>query len=197
MSKGRFSKLVQQTNNITLIWKDIYGIAPKDTAAKLNKAMLEWQLELTKTLELWIDKGLNMTVGELILARANLGAVVESWLKFFYCVYYEDYCKIPIKDRKGKIVEPEKMKFETLKKFSCEKLWGDEHSKEYLWVDSVQNKRNAIHSFQNRKIGSNQDLLDDIDLLYDFVDNIITHLPDIESCVEYLPHGYIISSLWD
>lgn len=94
MSKGRFSKLVQQTNNITLIWKDIYGMAPKHTAAKLNKAMLEWQLELTKTLKLWIDKGLNMTVGELILARANLGAVVESWLKFFYCVYYDTVAEI-------------------------------------------------------------------------------------------------------
>ncbi len=46
--------------------------------------MLEWQSELTITLKIWIDKGLTMSTGELILARANLGAVVESWLKFFY-----------------------------------------------------------------------------------------------------------------
>jgi hypothetical protein len=55
-----------------------------------------------------------MTTGELILARANLGAVVESWLKFFYSVYYEDYCKSPI-TKSGKMVEPEKAQFEDLK----------------------------------------------------------------------------------
>ena len=32
-----------------------------------------------------------MTKGELVLARVNIGAIVESWLKFFYCIYYHDY----------------------------------------------------------------------------------------------------------
>ena len=77
--------------------------------------MLNWQSELTQPLEIWISKGLSMTEGELILARANLGAVVESWLKFFYCVYYDDYCNDPITNSKGKMVEPEKHPLTILK----------------------------------------------------------------------------------
>ena len=61
--------------------------------------------ELTDTLKIWIDKGSTMTEGELILARTNMGALVESWIKFFYCVYYEDYMKIPLtQNKKGKTI---------------------------------------------------------------------------------------------
>ena len=67
------------------------GIAPDSAADKLDDAMLEWQSELTKTLKIWIDKGLAMTTCELILARANLGAVVESWLKFLYIYLHHTF----------------------------------------------------------------------------------------------------------
>ena len=146
--RSSFDILTIQTNNTALIWKDVHGIAPDNAAKKLDIAMLDWQSELTKTLKIWIDKGLNMTVGELILARANLGAVVESWLRFFYCVFYDDYINQPMKNKKGQILEPEKdMRFEDLKKFSTGILWDDVNSKDYIWVDSIQKKRNAIHSF--------------------------------------------------
>jgi len=92
--RDRYDVLVILTNNATLIWKEARGIAPNSVADKLDDAMLEWQSELTKTLKIWIDKGLTMTTGELILACANLGAVVESWLKFFYCIYYENYVRV-------------------------------------------------------------------------------------------------------
>jgi hypothetical protein len=152
--RNKYDVLVILTSNSALIWKEARGIAPDSAADKLDDAMLEWQSELTKTLKIWIDKGLAMTTGELILARANLGAVVESWLKFFYCVYYDDYSKNPITNYKGKMIEPEKASFNDLKDFSCGKLWGDENSPEYIWVNSVQYKRNAIHSFRYRDIGT-------------------------------------------
>ncbi len=65
----------------------------------------------------------------MILARTNMGALVESWLKFFYCVYYEDYMKNPLtQNKKGKTitVEPNNMRFEDLKNFSKGILWDDE-----------------------------------------------------------------------
>ena len=83
-----FDSLVIKTNNIMFLWKKTRGFAPTKTADKLDNAMLELHCEMTRTLKIWIDKGLSMTNGELVLARANIGAVVESWLKFFYCVYY-------------------------------------------------------------------------------------------------------------
>jgi len=156
MKRSKFDFLKTKTNNATLIWKDVHGIAPDAAAIKLDAAMLNWQSELTQPLEIWISKGLSMTEGELILARANLGAVVESWLKFFYCVYYDDYCKDPITNSKRKMVEPEKASFDNLKDFSTGKLWDDVTSDDYVWVDSVQHKRNAIHSFRYINIGTPQ-----------------------------------------
>lgn len=191
MKYSKFELLKIKTKNTELIWKDVHGITSKDTALKLDVAMLDWQCELTNTLEIWIEKGLSMTEDELILARANIGAVVESWLKFFYCVYYDDYCRNPITDRKGKMVEPEKISFENLKNFSIGKLWDNAKSEEYIWVDSIQDKRNAIHSFKYRDIGTPWDFLLDIDHLYEFVDNINSHLPPIEEYIETYPAGYI------
>lgn len=189
MKYSKFDILKIKTNNTILLWKDVYGIASNASATKLYKAMLEWQKELTDTLEIWINKGLDMSTGELILARANLGSVVESWLKFFYCVYYDDYRKKPIIDKR-KMIEPENAKFEDLIDFSTGKLWADSDSPEYLWADTVRYKRNAIHSFKYRDIGTPQDFLDDMNHLYDFVDNILSYLPPIEDYIESYPVGY-------
>ena len=192
--RSSFDILTIQTNNTVLIWKDVHGIAPDNAAKKLDIAMLNWQSELTKTLKIWIDKGLDMTVGELILARANLGAVVESWLRFFYCVFYDDYINQPMKNKKGQILEPEKdMRFEDLKKFSTGILWDDEKSKDYLWVDSIQKKRNAIHSFTYKDIGTPLDFLLDVDYLCEFVDMILNHLPPVEDYIECYPAGYVLN----
>ncbi|NLG15487.1 MAG: hypothetical protein GX561_14955, partial [Lentisphaerae bacterium] len=79
--RSNFDNLTIKTNNVSLVWKNVHGLAPENAAQKLDAAMLDWQSELTKTLKIWIDKGLDMTTGELILARANLGAIVESWLR--------------------------------------------------------------------------------------------------------------------
>ena len=99
-------------------------------------------------------------------------------------------------DRYNNMIEPENASFDNLKIFSTGKLWKDSHSKEYAWVESVQHKRNAIHAFKYKDIGTNQEFLDDIDYLYEFVQNIISHLPPLEDCIESYPSGYIhISSL--
>ena len=192
--RSSFDILTIQTYNTALIWKDVHGIAHDNAAKKLDIAMLDWQSELTKTLKIWVDKGLDMTVGELILARANLGAVVESWLRFFYCVFYDDYINQPMKNKKGQILEPENdMRFEDLKKFSTGILWDDEKSKDYLWVDSIQKKRNAIHSFTYKDIGTPLDFLLDVDYLCEFVDMILTHLPPVEDYIECYPAGYVLN----
>ena len=74
------------------------------------------------------------------------------------------------------MIELEKASFDDLKNFSSGKLWVDAKSLDYLWVDSVQKKRNAIHSFRYRDIGTTQEVLNDINHLYDFVDNVLSHI---------------------
>ena len=188
----KYEVLKIQTANTALVWKDIHGIAPVVTAQKLDIAMLDWMSSLTDALQIWIEKGYSMTEGELILARTNLGALVESWLKLFYCVFYDDYLRNPKKDNKGKIIEPEVMSFEALKSFSIGILWDNQQDKEYLWVEKVQHQRNAIHSFKWREIGTVAEFLADISTFCDFVDNILNHFPPIEDYIEAYPVGYIL-----
>ena len=54
--RSKFEVLTIQTNNVALIWKDVYGIASDNAARKLDIAMLDWQSELTKTLKYGLIK---------------------------------------------------------------------------------------------------------------------------------------------
>lgn len=185
-----------QTSNTAIMWKESRGIAPDSVADKMDDAMLSWMSELTDTLKIWIDKGISMTDGELILARTNMGALVESWLKFFYCVFYEDYIKNP-KTVKGKMVEPNNMKFEDLKNFSNGILWDDNKSAMYIWVDKIQHYRNAVHAFNYRDIGTPVEFMSDMEEFYKYVDHILNHIPPLEDFVPYYPAGYVTNVYYD
>lgn len=56
-------------------WKDAHGWAPIEAAELLNKSMLEWQSSLAEQLSAW--RGC-LSDGQLILAWANVGALVEG-----------------------------------------------------------------------------------------------------------------------
>lgn len=185
-----------QTRNTAIMWKESRGVAPDSVADKMDDAMLSWMSELTDTLKIWIDKGTSMTDGELILARTNMGALVESWLKFFYCVFYEDYIKNP-KIVKGKMVEPNNMKFEDLKNFSNGILWDDNKSAMYIWVDKIQHYRNAVHAFNYRDIGTAVEFMSDMDEFYKYVGHILNHIPPLEDFVPYYPAGYVTNMYFD
>ena len=131
------------------------------------------------------------SVYEKFLAEHDMNcdrSVDDCWNDF------DDYINQPMKFKKGQILEPENdMRFEDLKKFSTGILWDDEKSKDYLWVDSIQKKRNAIHSFTYKDIGTPLDFLLDVDYLCEFVDMILTHLPPVEDYIECYPAGYVLN----
>lgn len=185
-----------QTSNTAIMWKESRGVAPDSVADKMDDAMLSWMSELTDTLKIWIDKGIFMTDGELILARTNMGALVESWLKFFYCVFYEDYIKNP-KTVKWKMVEPNNMKFEDLKNFSNGILWDDNKSAMYIWVDKIQHYRNAVHAFNYRDIGTAAEFMSDMNEFYKYVDHILNRIPPLEDFVPYYPAGYVANVYYE
>ncbi|MBP3854801.1 MAG: hypothetical protein IK990_04180 [Ruminiclostridium sp.] len=181
-----------KTKNNEVLWNDIHGIAPAGTAIIMDKAMLNWLTKLTNTLEIWINKGENMTTGELLLARVNLGSIVEFWLRHFYTAYHEDYMKNPIRDKKQRIKAPEKdLSFEELKKLSTGILWDDEKDNMYKWVDSVQHKRNAVHSYLYKEIGTVSDFLNDINTLRSFIELIERRLPSVLNCLDEIPAEYV------
>ncbi len=178
-----YNQLLKKTQEVTDLWREHSMLAPQNVAIKLDNAMLEWLNDLTRALIIWISKGNDMTDGELILARVNLGAVLEFWLKFFYTIHYEDYRKdekAPA-NRQG-LIEPEKASFEQLKSFARDTLLGVGDNT-FNWITTVQQKRNAIHSFKFRDIGTSEEFLEDINKLNVFVDSIIDKLPPIEDIV--------------
>jgi hypothetical protein len=171
-----YYRIKDLSNETFSYWKNVKGWAPESVVMILENTRLDWLKDLTESLEIWIEKAPNLTEGELLLACANLGALVEGWLKLFYCVYYEQYRKAPKKYQDKKMIEPNDLSFEYLKQFSRGILW-ELHSAEDNFVESIQLKRNAIHAFNDRYIGNSYEFLDDIKKFGEVIDLIDTRLP--------------------
>jgi hypothetical protein len=182
-------RIETEISRIMSYWKDTYKHTSEewfhdpDSAALLSGSMLDWQVSLAGCLRRWLGCS---TDGELILAWANLGTLVEGMLKLFLCVYLSDYRSDAaatgvaglVKD--GEVSNPDGLKFEQLKQY-CAKcgMWkhtlkGDDWDK---WIDHVQQRRNAIHSFKPRQIGTFEEWMADVRRFYDFVDEIDGRLP--------------------
>jgi len=151
--------------------------APDSAAQRITEAMKTWIVQLTDCLHIWGKKIGGMTDGELILAKTNLGSLIESWLIFFCSVYYEDYLLEPSKNRRDEIIEPKDMRLEDLKIFCRGKLWekGDNWDN---WVEKMQRHRNAIHSFNFRDIGSSSEFFHDCEIYFQFLEKLTRQLPD-------------------
>ena len=157
-------------------WKSSNGWPPIEASSLLDRSMLEWQVSLSDCLEKWAG---DLTQGGRILAWANIGALVEGQLKLFLAVYYLDYIKDvdAIVDRKtGSIVDPDGLRFEKLRVFFKSRIWVDSEPWDD-WILMVQRKRNAIHAFKTRDIGTSQDLHEALKTLLMFVQRINSQLP--------------------
>lgn len=182
MDDGSLEQIRSKTKATIQSWSETCGLAPEGVTDKFDAAMLNWMNDLTDSLDIWIAKSLDMTDGELILAWTNLGALVECWLRFFYCAYYEDYMKSPKLGKKGKPLEPDDkaMTFDYLIQYSKGILWDSLQDPLYLWVYQIQHYRNAIHAFSYREIGHPSDFILNIGQYSLFVDEVIDRLPPIE-----------------
>lgn len=182
MDDGSLEQIRSKTKATIQSWSETCGLAPEGVTDKFDAAMLNWMNDLTDSLDIWIAKSLDMTDGELILAWTNLGALVECWLRFFYCAYYEDYMKSPKLGKKGKPLEPDDkaMTFDYLIQYSKGIRWDSLQDPLYLWVHQIQHYRNAIHAFSYREIGHPNDFILNIGQYSLFVDEVIDRLPPIK-----------------
>ena len=67
-------------------------------AEVLGRASLDWYVSLARTLSMWVPEADNAAPdaqGRLILAWANLGALVEGTPRWFAAAYAEDYFAVP------------------------------------------------------------------------------------------------------
>jgi hypothetical protein len=169
------SRIAVLTGCIMDFWED-GGWAPLEAAQLLDKSMLRWQASLAKSLARWIDA---TSEGDLILAWANLGALVEGQLKLFLCVHYNDYRYdvAPIRKRGEKLAEPDGCQLEDLRQFFRRRIW-DTGRNWNPYVEMVQQRRNAIHAFKHKNIGT----------IHDWTEALRLHLSFLRETGRGLPY---------
>jgi hypothetical protein len=187
------TEIVQITRQVMHEWHD-GACAPADAARLLKESRLDWLLSLSYPLKLWASASPTKedNDGLLILAWANLGSLVEGWLKFFLCVFLHDYrhsvrskraesiFKKLWEERKSEAKDADLLKFDDLREFYRAEVWEGlpDVDKWDQWLRHVQERRNTIHAFKNRDLGNFDELRGDLCIYRKFLDEIRFSLPD-------------------
>ncbi|WP_203219080.1 hypothetical protein [Vibrio sp. S17_S38] len=175
MHTSNVESIISGNEQLANFWSNCHGWAPDSAADLMSKSRLDRQLSLSKTLLKW-NFDSECSDGDLILAWANLGALIEGTLKLFLSVYYEDYSSDLNKIiRKGEQVDPDSLTLENLKQFIRKKdLFGEEW---YPYIELVQQRRNAIHSYKDRSIGDKDEFNESVEKYLLFMRCVNKHLP--------------------
>lgn len=149
------SRIEKLTRGMMEFWKAPHGWAPVDTVGLLSKSMLDEQTSLSGSLFHWLQSS---SSGDLILAWVNLGVLVEGQLKLLLSVYLGDY-KIHVSATlaaNGKNFfgdSPDKLMLAKLQNFCRSHVW-DSNDPWDDYVGRIRSRRNAIHAFQQKDIGT-------------------------------------------
>lgn len=136
--------------------------------------MLDWQVSLAKSLRRWVGAE---SSGDLILAWTNLGALVEGQLKLFLSVFYADYHgDVDTIRNRGNVLDPDECSLESLRQFFVRTIWNTGTNWD-PYVRMVQQRRNAIHAYQRRDIGTFGDWERALRLHWSFVRDTSGSLP--------------------
>lgn len=175
-------RIIEKNERIRKVWSSPLGWAPVAAAELLSKSRLDWQVALSHCLRLWTKPfPAHEKSGYLILGYANLGSLVEGTMMLLLSIHYKDYRSDldAVKDDKGKLKDPDILRFDPLREFIKKKKILD--SSWDVWLRRVQQRRNAIHAFKSRDIGIHKELLEDMRRYLDFIERIDSHLPYPES----------------
>jgi hypothetical protein len=178
---NRIQKLNAQ---LAKFWSACDGWAPIEASGLLGQSRLDWQVSLSGTLSLWIrDPADTLTPAELILAWANLGSLIEGAIKLFLSVYYETY-KADIENlkkanafnkKKQAPLSPDGLGLEKLRSYCA--LRNLLNKGDLALAELVQQRRNAIHAFQDRPIGNGSEFQQSVRGYLQMLRNIIARLP--------------------
>ncbi|EEM05545.1 hypothetical protein bmyco0003_19660 [Bacillus pseudomycoides] len=179
-------KIIELNEHLKKFWSTAQGWAPIEAANLLSKSRLDWLASLSYSLHKWDQNPEpNSEHGDLILAWANLGALVEGSLKFFLSVYYETYkTDINAMSRRGNQIDPDGAMFNGLKNFFNDSVWSDSERKDKTdWLTLVQERRNAIHAYKDKDIN-------DFDFFRKHVKNYLQFLMDLIDRLPYPDEAY-------
>lgn len=161
-------------------WSNAGGWAPVEAEKILSRSRLDWLHALSESLFTWTDIYRTTTdnEGKLILAWTNLGAVLEGGIKLFLSVHivsYNNSQNCYKNNKTGAIIDPDELGLEKIKKFLQKEKIFDESW--YKFMTKVQQRRNAIHAYKHRDIGTWAEFYKSIELLYLFTKDIKDRLP--------------------
>lgn len=78
-------------------------------------------------------------------------------MKWFLSVFYNDYLANPAK-QKEKMTEPDDIVFKRLIDFFSRTVWNESQRQEWkFFTDDVRCRRNAIHAYKNRVLGTHEE----------------------------------------
>ena len=171
-------QIIELNEQIRSFWSRAAGWAPLEAAHLLSKSRLDRQVALSRTLRLWIDPSPESEMeGRLILAWANLGSLVEGTLKLYLSVWLTDYRRDAARRHQlGNMRDPDVLGLEDLRRFINTEIfdgawsWND-------WVLLVQQRRNAIHAYRQRELGSFVEFEAAVRRYLEFLMDINTSLP--------------------
>jgi len=154
-------RIIKLNDGLRIFWSGAKGWAPLEAAKLLNKSRLDRQVSLSRCLKLWITtSSLEVQDGNLILAWANLGSLIEGSMKLFLSVWYKTYkSDIDAIKRKGKLQDPDGLQLEPMRQFFKKRIWDGTLDG---FIQIIQQRRNAIHAFKDRNIGTINEFFDNV-----------------------------------
>jgi hypothetical protein len=159
------ARIEKINEGLRAFWSSSHGWAPAAAADLMSKSRLDWQVSLSRSLRHWVIYPPDIVSdGDLILGWANLGSLIEGTIKLLLAVYYDDYKRdldtlkhTQAWHNKKKVpLDPDNLRFETLIDYIKRAQLFD--ADEIKLFELVQGRRNAIHAFRDRCIGTGSEL---------------------------------------
>jgi hypothetical protein len=192
--------IIETHEKIAHDWKNLRGWPPANAATLLDASRLDWLASLAYALRIWVNTKPTPKEhdGRLILAWANLGSLFEGAMKFLLCVFANDYGKSVERGRgasvfknlwdkqKSQAKEPDGLMLEVLRQFFDAEVWVEEQRARWTpWLERIQARRNTIHAYKNRELGSFDEFKADVREYELFLDDLTGRLPDLPDPPDY------------
>jgi hypothetical protein len=99
-------------------------------------------------------------------------------MKWFLCVFEHDYALDRVVTERGRELGPDELWFLRLCHFFKDHVWGpEEPARWFSWCDKVRRRRNAVHAYEDRDIGTWDEFYRDLDRYRDFVQRLEMGVP--------------------
>ncbi len=200
------SRIIKLTEGLVEFWGNSYGWATIDSTNILTKSRLDWQASLSRQLKLFLNEETIKESGALILAWTTLGSLTEGIMKLFLSIWYENYkeelnkkdiSSIRRKNGIRDLIEPDELVLDNLRVFfqfrvypkKVREIWKKEGQIDWIdWILKIQNRRNAIHAFKHREIGTFDEFYIELRNYLDFMRLISSTFPYPDEI--YIPLEY-------